>query len=343
MGGWMDDGVEGWGMAEKGFSEAVPRVSRVVQILMLVAARREGQRITRGDLAAACGCSVRSIGRDIDAIRLALVPLDWDAAAGTFKLPAEGWAYPAVHLTGTEALALALAGGLLTGPTLPYANAVRDALRKVTAGLPSALLSLIEAQAALIHTAGKARDYSHAPYALLMDAAVWRKGVEIDYESRRSGDRSWRRVDPYGMEESSGRLELHGWCHRREQVLTFAVDRILDARLAGECFEVREAEWQAFRQEQGVVGGLRGGESVEVNVRFDGEVALFARDYRWPLTLTPAMQRDGSLLLTGTALGLDGIVPELLRWRRHVKALGGEALRWRMAEETEAMAELYRK
>lgn len=47
---------------------------------------------------------------------------------------------------------------------------------------------------------------------------------------------------------------------------------------------------------------------------------------------------NGALLLTGTTQGMEGLLVELLRWRRHAHVVGGPELRARMTEEIRAMA-----
>ena len=104
---------------------------------------------------------------------------------------------------------------------------------------------------------------------------------------------------------------------------------------------VREEEWSAFAAVKGVVGGVRGGTAVSVDVLFLPPVAGYARDHRWPEGLILAMEADGTARLTGLAQGVEGLVAELLRWRRHCRVEGGPELRAWMAEEVRAMAALY--
>ena len=104
---------------------------------------------------------------------------------------------------------------------------------------------------------------------------------------------------------------------------------------------MRAAEWAAFAATQGVVGGVRGGSSAPVDVVFLPPVASYARDHRWPAGLTLTPEAAGAVRLTGVAQGLEGLVAELLRWRRYCRVEGGPELRARMAEEVQAMAALY--
>ena len=166
--------------------------------------------------------------------------------------------------------------------------------------------------------------------------------VEIGYRSRSRGEQSWRRVDPYAVAAREGQYwELHGWCHRNQEIRTFALDQVRGMRLTEERFALRGEEWQAFAGAKGVMGGVRSGTAITVDVVFSAEVAVYAADRQWPEGLTLTAQENGTMRLTGQVQGTEGIVPELLRWRRYCRVEGGAELRAQIAEEIGAMATLY--
>jgi predicted DNA-binding transcriptional regulator YafY len=311
--------------------------------LTLLRSRRSGERLGRPELAEACGCDVRTIHRDLELLQgQANVPLEYDRKERTYRLPERGWTFPLREIRPEDALALAFARRLLTTPGQPAVALTTAALDGLMEGFTPALRRLFTDAAAEVQTAGLPRDYADAPVADLMNAALERRTVEIDYESRSGGGRSLRNVDPYAVEARDGIYwELHGWCHKNRAIRTFALDRIHAVRALEETFEIRNDAWERFRSSKGVFGGWRGGAAVEVAVRFSPEAAPYALDRRWPESLSIRRREDGSALLTGTAQGEEGILPEILRWRRHAEVLGGPELRARMAEEIRAMAATY--
>jgi len=323
-------------------SDALAHVARLIKIVTLVRSRREGERLGRAALAQACGCVARTITRDLGLLWQAGIPVEYDPARRTYTLPDEGWVYPVATLTPEDALAPALAQSLLQTPGVPQQASLLASLGKTTAGFSPTLKRLFAEAAQAILPTSLPRDYSAAPLGPLLAAVGARETVEIDYQSRSSSARSWRRVDPYAIEARDGQFwELHGFCHRREEIRTFALDQILDLRSTGEAFPPRPAEWEAFSRTNGVVGGLRGGVCVSVDVLFFPAVAAYARRRRWPDGLVLTGQADGTARLTGQALGADGLVTELLRWRRHCRVDGGPELRAQVVEELRAMAALY--
>jgi predicted DNA-binding transcriptional regulator YafY len=321
-------------------SDVLPRLIRLFKILTLLSSRMPRERIGRKELAEACEASVRTVQRDLDLLTDGqMAPIEYDHSLRTYRIADRGWTFPVASWTPEDALALTLARGRFPS-TLPHADLVNRALDKIAAQLSPKLRDLIEACSAVLQTAPEARDYSGAPITALVNAAMRRETVEIDYESRSSG-RSRRLLDPYVVEETSERIwQAHGWCHRNRKVLSFALNRIHGVAPTGTTFERREDEWTAFAGAAGVIGGLRGA-ATPVDLLFAVEVAPYVLRRIWPEGLTVTEQPDGSVRLEGVVSGTAGILPEILSWRRHCRVLGGDALRQVVIEEIEAMAWLY--
>jgi len=325
-----------------GHSEALQRVARLFKIVTLVRSQTGGRPLGRAELAAACECDKRTIQRDLQLLQEAGIPIDYDYGRRAYTLPEKGWVFPIAPMTAEDALALALAREIVGAPGLPQQEAMAAALNKLTASLSPALGELMRDAAKVLRSGRPVRDYSQSPITELVAAATRRETVEVDYRSRSRGERAWRRIDPYVVEARDGHFwELHGWCHRNAAIRTFALDQVFGMRPTEERFPAREAEWAAFAGAKGIIGGMRGREAVAVSVVFLPEVAAYAQDHRWAEGLTLAVEPDGSARLTGTAQGMDGLVPELLRWRRFCRVEGGPELQARMAEEVRAMAALY--
>lgn len=323
-------------------SDPVACVLRMFVILLRIAARRPDQRISRQSLADECECSVSTIKRAVNTLRAARIPLDYDPAQRTYRLDDMGWNLSLAALSGTQALTLDFALSLLanTQPPGPLACRARSAQTLLRAAVPAAHRHRLEQTDTLLHPAGGlARDYSHAPLDLLWDAARRQQTVQMLYDSRNSGRCEQRLADPYRIDQREGRYwEMQAWCHRDRRVKTFALDRIEQARLSGQTFVVQP--WD--NSDRGVMGGLRDKDWIALEVRFDAVVAPYARARAWPFEAQWEEQDDGSVILRGQVRGAEGVVRELLSWRRHAAVLGSPELRAHMAEEVEAMAALYR-
>lgn len=323
-------------------SEALHRVGRLFKIVTLARSQRRGQPLGRPELAEACGCDPRTIQRDLRLLAEAGFPLIYDYGGRAYVLPENGWTFPVASLTAEDALALALLRGLAGAPGLPQSAALQATLDKLVGSLPSALKDLMRDAGQVFQPGRPVRDYSRAPLSELIVAAREHQTVVVDYRSRSRADRAWRLVDPYAVAAREGQYwELHGWCHRNQAIRTFALDQIFGMRPTGTSFCLREAEWEAFAGAKGIIGGLRGGVAVAVDVLFLPPVAEYARNHQWPDGLTLTMLADGTARLSGEVQGVDGMIPELLRWRRFCRVEGGLQLRARMVEEVRAIVALY--
>lgn len=323
------------------FSDPTTRILRLFTILFRIAGRRPGQQISRRTLAETCECSIATIKRDLNVLRLAHVPLDYDPQQRSFAFPAVGWKLQVAALPRSDALALGLALSLLSGSAVPQSltDQITTALAQVTSGLSPAIQEQMRQMGALVRQTGvMARDYSHVPLDLIMEAGRRQVTVQMLYDSRSSGACTQRFADPYRVDHRDGLYwEMQAWCHNDKRVKTFALDRIQQVRLTEDTFIVQP--WDD--SDKGVVGGLRDGGWIEVVVHFDPIVAPYARDRLWPFVTTFEALEDGSVILRGEVRGTEGIVRELLSWRSHATVLGGAPLRERMTAEVRAMAALY--
>lgn len=326
-----------------GGSDALAQLARLFKIVTLVAdPNAEQQKLGRSALTSACGCSLSTLHRDLALLAQVGVPIDYDRRRGRYHLPDTGWTFPVAALTPADALALALLRSLANAPGFPHGDALRRTLDKLAGSVPPALAALLDEAGAAVGWGTLTRDYSQSPLDFLQDAARARRTVELDYDSRSGTGRAWRILDPYRVEARDGRFwELHGWCHRHQAIRTFALDQVRDVRGTDTLFSLRSQEWTIFLETRGVIGGLRGEASTTVDVLFVPPVAAYARTHQWPVGLSLTPEADGAVRLSGTAAGVSGLVPELLRWRRFCRVFGGPALRAAMAEEVHAMAALY--
>ena len=323
-------------------SDVLDKIARLFKIVTLAASATEQEKLGRRALADACGCSLSTLNRDLALLAQAGIPIDYDRRRSRYHLPDTGWTFPVAALTPADALALALLQSLAATPGIPHGDALRRTLDKLAGSVPPALAALLGEAGAVVGWGTPTRDYSQSPLDFLQDAARARRTVELDYDSRSGSGRSFRAVDPYRVEARDGRFwELHGWCHRHQAIRTFALDQVRGVRGTDFPFSLRSKEWSAFLETRGVIGGLRGEDPIAVDVLFVPPVAAYARTHQWPVGLSLTPEADGAVRLSGTAAGVSGLVPELLRWRRFCHVLGGPALQAAMAEEVHAMAALY--
>jgi predicted DNA-binding transcriptional regulator YafY len=210
------------------------RASRLLSILLLLQNRG---RMSAGALAAACGVSVRTVYRDIDALAAAGIPVYGEPGrAGGYAL-VEGFRTRLTGLTAAEAGALFLAG--LPGPAadLGLGSLLATAELKVLAALPPSLRASAELarERFLLDAPGWFREGERPAALAAVAAAVWdQRSLRFRYADR-GGTRRERTVEPLGLVLKAGVWYLVA-AHRGE-ARTYRVSRIDDPEPAGGRFE----------------------------------------------------------------------------------------------------------
>ncbi len=154
-----------------------------------------------------------------------------------------GYRMPPLMLTGEEALAVLL--GLVTsrraGLVSASAAAMESAAAKVRRVLPEKLGGRLDALLATTEFTAVARRPAITPETevllKLAEAARDRRTAAITYTDG-DGRRSARTVDPYGIVAHSGRWYVTGADSASGEIRTFRLDRIEDAAVRPDTFEV---------------------------------------------------------------------------------------------------------
>ncbi len=145
----------------------------------------------------------------------------------------------------------------------------------------------------------------------MLEATRERRRVRIRYLKPGRVDADERTVCPYALVFASGRWYLLARCERSGEVRAFRVDRVLEASLTEESFEIPAD----FDPELYLSGGrvYRAEEEVEVVVRYSPRIARWIREHG-PVEEQP----DGSVVLRHRVADP--------RWAvRHVLQFGGDA------------------
>lgn len=300
----------------------------------------------------------RKLERDkADLLQLG-VPIEYveaseDRDLGGYRVDRKAYFLQDPRLVPEETAALYAAGAAaLAARDFPFAVDLAHALRKIVAGDPKAPMPG-SAQAGARHLlVVRPGDPSRAgKLRVLGDAVARRKRVHVVYKASPpmgarppgdgAGERSERDVDPYGLAFRAGAWRLVGFCHLRQALRVFVVDRIesLDlneTRPNQPDFEV-PAGFDA-----GQVAGTRpwhwvGSTPTHVTLRFAPGAELHAeRSFDAPATLLP--EGGGRLELEVT--WMEGLLPQLLALGDRVWIEGPEAARAQAQATLESLASL---
>ncbi len=150
--------------------------------------------------------------------------------AGGYRLR-PGYKLPPLMLSDDEALAVTL--GLHAARRMGLAlaaPAVEGSLAKLERVLPAAVRARLEGVLATLVTdlpgpSAKSSSPQAAVVATLGEAIREHRRVQMRY-SDWQGELTEREVDPYGIAYVSGRWFTAGWCHLRQDLRMFRLDRV---------------------------------------------------------------------------------------------------------------------
>jgi predicted DNA-binding transcriptional regulator YafY len=230
---------------ERGNRMSHPTV-RLLTMLELLQAR---QRITGAELAERLEIDPRTVRRYIAMLQEWGIPiLGTRGRYGAYRLMA-GFKLPPLMLTEEEAVALTL--GLLVARRTDLARvapAVEGALAKVERVLPVALRGRVQAlqEAVLLQLDPSQEPPAHGVVVTLSTAVVEQRRAALRYRSAH-GVETERRFDPYGLVYREGRWYAAGYCHLREDLRVFRLDRVQQVSVLDEQF-TRPAEFDPLAQ-----------------------------------------------------------------------------------------------
>jgi predicted DNA-binding transcriptional regulator YafY len=214
--------------------------TRVLAVLELLQAHGP---MTGAALAQRLNVTPRTVRRYITTLETIGVPITAERGRyGAYAL-VPGYKLPPMMFTGEETVALAL--GLVAAGKLGLTEAepaVASALAKLERVMPAKLRNRVRAvsEATTLDLAATTARSASATIIGLSVAARERRTVELRHLAS-NGTCTERNVDPYGLVFRSGRWYLIGYCHLRDAVRTFRLDRIDAVHLLERHFEAPSA------------------------------------------------------------------------------------------------------
>jgi predicted DNA-binding transcriptional regulator YafY len=291
------------------------------------------------DLAETFETSKRTIYRDIQALGQAGVPLISTPGRGYSLM--KGYFLPPLSFTTDEATMLLLGSDFMAQNfDAQYRAAAQSASRKIEGVLPEKLREEVHyLQNSILFVS---RDIlERSPQAELLQqlrrAIIQRTTVRFCYHTRNTvdgkGEQNNREADPYGLVHVSGAWHLVAWCHLRQDIRHFRLERIESLELLPEIFD---------RPTGFTMLGSRSKESRNIVIRtlFDHEVARWVQET--PSFYTACQEHTPTgLLVTLHVRHESEVLQWLLSWGSHVQVLEPQSLRSRLAEEAQAILKNY--
>lgn len=278
----------------------------------------------------------RTVYRDLDFLGEQGVPI-WQQN-GRFGINRTRY-LATVRLSFHEAMALVLAGLLLSRTIDEHNPHVATALRKLAVTLPNPLTSQLERAARRVQDRGDGQQQVAVLEAI---AEGWgtNSKVKAGYRSPRSGELRERVFAPYALEPTPSGIYVIAHDDWADDIRTFKLDRLEFATVLDESFKIPKD----FDPEAYLSSGWRimsGDGMMEVLLKFSPAVTPHVKERKWHATQKLEMMEDGGCLLRVEIAEPLEMQPWIRSWGAQVEVLAPGWLRDQIAEELRQAVEQY--
>ncbi|WP_099240687.1 helix-turn-helix transcriptional regulator [Synechococcus sp. BDU 130192] len=313
------------------------QLERLLEIDRLIRSR---ERQTQVSLAQTLEVSERTIRNDVNFLRDRYdAPLEYDRNQGWYYTDSN-WRLPTIPVTQGELFALTLGARMLESYSGSiYQIQLRETIERIAERLPEqSVINLRQLAEERVHfRVGGEIQLNPEIWQALIEASERSQSVLMRYYSPQRQQISERIFDPYVLDiYRASNPYVWGYCHLREEVRQFRIDRIRKLEPTGQTFERREFDLQeklknSFQYEVG-------GKTYDVAIAFDAQTAPYITERQWHSTQRIETLADGSITLRFTASGLNDMKRWILGYGRGAIAKSPPELVKMLEQETAQMA-----
>jgi predicted DNA-binding transcriptional regulator YafY len=205
-------------------------MAKTDRVLRLLEALQDRPSATGPELARQLGVDVRTLRRDVVALRDLGIPIEGERGRGGSYRIKPGYRVPPLMFTGEEAAAVAL--GLMAAKRLGIET--DSALTKVRRVLPDRLNRSVESLEQTLGFTGHIEPEPPDGETLLAfaDAARRTRRIKVRYTDSQ-GETTSREITPWGVVAHNGRWYVAAFDHDRQLPRTIRADRARDLSPAG--------------------------------------------------------------------------------------------------------------
>jgi predicted DNA-binding transcriptional regulator YafY len=298
---------------------------RIFALHRLLKARRTG--IAFDDLLLKLDLKRTTLQRTLDFLRDALnAPLIHDRQLGGYLYTDERYELPGLWFSASELSALLLLDeviaqhplGLLSAALLPARSRIENLLQQSGAGIPA-----WRSRLRLLRIA--ARD-SGSQFHLVAEAVAQRRRLRIDYHARSDDRMQPRIVSPQRLTLYRENWYLDAWCHQREALRIFSLDRVIAAEVLGEpALDVAEDQLQrVLATSYGIFAGEPDAMAV---LRFSAHASRWVSAETWHPEQQDRRDEQDRLIRSLPYRRAEELLMDLLRHGPEVEVLAPDSLR----------------
>lgn len=321
------------------------RLQRIYTLHRVISSRRHP--VSRTTLEQELECSRATVKRIIQEMKLYFnAPLEYDRERNgyyydtldgqTFELPGVWFNAAELHaLLATQQLLEQLQPGLLGSHLKPIKERVEKLL---AAGQHDG--GEIAKRVRILRMAG--RDTPSAHFQIVAGALLQRKRIAIRYHGRSNDEETQREISPQRLTHYRDNWYLDAWCHQKNGLRSFAVDRLREAHALEErAKDIAENELDAhFASSYGIFAGAAKHTAV---LRFTPERARWVAEEQWHPQQQSRTLEDGSYELQLPYSDPRELAMDVLKHGAEVEVIEPKSLRQSVREQLRGALERYEK
>ncbi len=314
------------------------------RIIQLLENRKKGYSVA--ELSAKLETAKRNVYRDLDALQSAGFPLysEHEDGRSSWRLVSAfktGLHFP---FTPTELMALHVSRDLMAVfEGTAFHESLETFFAKVKAALPPQTMRYLENIAGRL-TIGLGSRKAFRGFKEVIkrvsEAVAQRKQIEIRYRAASTGRETTRRVNPYQVWVMGGSFYLIGYCHLRDSVRTFSLDRISSLRELDEQFRFPK-DFSLDDYLQTAFRVMRG-QPETIKVRFGPGAAEVVKERIWHPTQEIRDRSDGGVVVTLRVPVNYEVISWILGFGSAAEVLEPLSLKERIVGELQSAIETYR-
>ena len=292
-------------------------------------------------------CSHATIERIIQEMRLYLdAPIEYDRNANGYYYDTKthsNYELPGLWFNPSELHALLTAyqllsnvdPGLLEAHISPLKEKIKKLLHNEKAGDKD-----VSKRIRILKMA--ARRHNPKQFNAVASALINRQQIFIHYLGRERNKQTERTVSPQRMVYYRDNWYLDAWCHKKEALRNFSIDRIQAATIQNQ--PAKEIDEKELDRHYATAYGIFAGEPKHTAVlKFNKDIARWVADEQWRPDQNGQYELDGSYILEIPYNDPRELMRDIMKYGADVEVLSPGQLRVQIKQQLEKAITLYEK
>ncbi|PRR86047.1 HTH domain protein [Clostridium luticellarii] len=318
--------------------KSMSKISNLLEMIMII--QYKGLT-TASELAQTLGVDKKTVYRYISSLNKANIPVYTKKGRyGGFYIDKNFYMKP-VDLTKEELTALLMASEMLTTQNeFVYERELKSAVYKIKNVCVNSKMDLND----IDDTGNFSMDYigntenlenkiSKVNYSMNKG-----RSLNINYFSINKSNLTMRKVDPYNLIFKQGDWYIIGYCHMKDDVESFKLNRIKSLEVSSDIYirphnfslkDYLRDHWELFMEG-----------NIKVVVKFNRNISSFIKEVQWTVNQNVAELENGNVLLSFYVDDVEDVKEWVMGFGRNAEVIEPEKLRKNIKLELE---ELYKK